>query len=70
MSTKIRVTVWGEFVHEKKNEAVRKIYPEGMHNTIAKGLAGYKDLECRTATLPEPEHGLTEAVLANTPRAA
>ncbi|TFH16684.1 MAG: trehalose utilization protein ThuA, partial [Lentisphaerales bacterium] len=28
---KIRVTVWNEFVHEKEHEAVRKIYPEGMH---------------------------------------
>ncbi len=66
MSHAIRVTVWGEFVHEKKNEAVRKIYPDGMHAVIARGLGQFPDLQCRTATLPEPEHGLTEDVLAKT----
>ncbi len=66
MAEKIRVTIWNEFRHEKKNPAVRKIYPDGMHATIAKGLAAYKDLQCRTATLDEPEHGLTEEVLATT----
>jgi trehalose utilization protein len=66
MSTKIRVTIWNEFRHERKNEAVKKVYPEGMHVTIARGLTGAKDLVCRTATLEEPEHGLTEEVLAAT----
>ena len=31
----IRVTVWGENVHEQKNETVKKVYPEGMHACIA-----------------------------------
>jgi len=35
MSDKIRVTVWNEFVHEKTHEAVKKIYPKGMHTVIA-----------------------------------
>ena len=61
----INVTVWGEFRHEKKNERVRSVYPDGMHNAIADGLkeAGFN---VRTATLDEPEHGLTDEVLANT----
>lgn len=62
----IRVTVWGENVHEQKHEAVRKVYPEGMHNCIAGGLAGDPEIKVRTATLQEPDHGLTEAVLAET----
>jgi trehalose utilization protein len=67
MSTKkIRVTVWGEFRHEKKNEAVRKIYPDGMHNTIKGFLAKNSDMTVRTATLDEPENGLTDEVLAQT----
>ncbi len=66
MTKKIQVTVWGEFRHEKTNEAVQKVYPDGMHTTIARGLAACGDLACRTATLDEPEHGLTEAVLAKT----
>lgn len=31
MTNQIRVTVWNEFRHEKRNEAVRKIYPDGIH---------------------------------------
>jgi trehalose utilization protein len=61
----IRVTVWNENVHEQKSETVRSIYPEGIHTAIAKGIAA-EDLQVRTATLDEPEHGLTEQVLNNT----
>lgn len=66
MSTPIRVTVWNENVHEKKHEAVKKIYPDGIHTAIAKGLSAAKDLQVRTATLDMPEHGLTQEVLDNT----
>jgi trehalose utilization protein len=66
MQTKIRVTVWNEFRHERKNEAIRKIYPDGMHGAIAQSLAAQPDFQARTATLDEPEHGLTAAVLAET----
>ncbi len=61
----VRVTVWNEFRHEKKNERVRAVYPQGMHVPIAEALraAGY---EVRTATLDEPDHGLTEEVLEQT----
>lgn len=61
----LKVTVWGEYRHEKKNETVRKIYPDGMHQVIAANLRR-GGCEVRTATLDEPEHGLTEAVLADT----
>ena len=67
MSSKnIRVTVWNEFRHEKKNEAVKKLYPQGMHVTIARALEAAGGFETRTATLDEPEHGLTEQVLKET----
>jgi trehalose utilization protein len=33
----IRVTVWGENVHERESALVRSLYPEGMHTTIAAG---------------------------------
>ena len=61
----IRVTVWGEYRHEKHNPKVARIYPQGMHQTIADALAklGGTDFAIRTATLDEPEHGLTDAVL-------
>ena len=48
--SKINVTVWNEFRHEQNNEAIRKIYPEGMHKAIAAGIAA-DDLNIRTATL-------------------
>ncbi len=51
MSKNIRVTVWGENVHEKKHEAVAKIYPKGMHDAIASGLKESKGLEVKVATL-------------------
>lgn len=62
----IRVTVWNEFVHEQENEAVKRLYPEGMHTVIAAALDQNADMAVRTATLEQPEHGLTEEVLAET----
>ena len=62
----IRVTVWNEFRHEKdKSHAASEIYPDGIHAPIAEYLRG-KGLDVKTATLDEPEHGLTQEVLANT----
>ncbi len=67
MSKTIRVTVWNEFRHEKKEGSEpAKLYPAGMHEVIAKHLSAQPGIEVRTATLDEPEHGLTEEVLANT----
>lgn len=61
----INVTVWNENRHERTNETVKGIYPEGIHQAIASFLkeAG---MDVKTATLDEPEHGLTEDVLDNT----
>lgn len=63
--TPLRVTVWNENRHEKTNAAVQKVYPEGMHSVIAKSLAE-QGFTVGTATLDEPEHGLTADVLAQT----
>ncbi len=62
----IRVTVWNEFRHEKTDDIVRGIYPNGIHQTIADFLNPYDDISVTTATLDEAEHGLTEDVLNNT----
>jgi trehalose utilization protein len=65
----IRLTVWHEYRHEKKSEAVRKLYPDGMHAVIASAITehlGAEGVQVRTATLDEPEHGLTDEVLNNT----
>ncbi|MGQ0604814.1 MAG: ThuA domain-containing protein, partial [Anaerolineales bacterium] len=65
MSHPIRVTVWNEYRHEKKHAAAHKVYPNGLHTPIAEHLSA-QGLSVRAATLDEPEHGLTEAVLAET----
>lgn len=61
-----RVTIWNEHIQELRDAPVRRIYPDGIHRAIAGGLAGRPDLEVRTATLADPEHGLSEEVLATT----
>lgn len=66
MSDPIRVTVWGENLHEQKNETVAEIYPRGMHHCIAEGLSEDPAFVIRTATLQEPEHGLTSKALGET----
>jgi trehalose utilization protein len=62
----VRVTVWNEFRHERSDDAVRAIYPDGIHGAIAAGLRDHGGFEVRTATLDELEHGLTDEVLAAT----
>ena len=61
----IRVTVWNEFFHEKTEQRVRDVYPNGIHEAIA-GFLRCDDIEVRTATLEEPDCGLTPEVLKNT----
>ena len=34
----IKVTIYNEFVHEKQEECVAKVYPEGIHNALKSGL--------------------------------
>lgn len=66
MSKIIRVTVWNENRHEKIDKKVAEIYPKGIHGAIADFLAQEPDIEVKTATLDEPEHGLTKEVLDST----
>ena len=66
MNTPLRVTVWNEFRHERNPEhPASRIYPEGLHTPIA-GALREAGMQVRTATLDEPEHGLTEEVLRET----
>ena len=60
MKSKVRVTVWNEFLHEKRDSKIAEIYPEGIHGAIAKYLRSKPHFEVRAATLEEPEHGLTD----------
>lgn len=60
----INVTVWNEYRHEKEDEQVRRMYPQGIHGQLKNFLD--EEFKVKTATLDEPEHGLSEEVLANT----
>ena len=62
----IRVTVWHEYRHEKTNPVVAKIYPKGIHEAIAAHLRKNKLLSVSTATLDEPQAGLSDEKLAGT----
>src|SRR5215217_8610724 len=61
----LKVTIWNEYRHEKSHEEVRDVYPDGLHAPIADHL-GAEGMTVRVATLDEPEHGLSESVLADT----
>lgn len=62
----LRVTIWNEFKHEREYEAIRKVYPEGIHNCLASFLQKETDFTIKTATFDMPEHGLTEEILQET----
>ena len=66
MEKKLRVTVWNEYRHELREERIREIYPEGIHNAVKDILLETGDMEVTTATLDMPENGLTDEVLDNT----
>ncbi len=63
--SKIHVTLWNEFRHERNNPAVGAIYPDGLHRSIGQAIqAG--DLELRYAALDDPEQGLPDEILNTT----
>ncbi|MGO4533870.1 ThuA domain-containing protein [Leifsonia sp. 2MCAF36] len=64
----VRATVWNENVHETTEPHIMPFYPEGIQGAVASALREHlgDTVEVRTATLDQPEHGLTEDVLAAT----
>jgi len=64
MRDTINVIVWNEFVHEREHEAVRAVYPRGIHEALADFLKTDSRLSVGTATLDQPDHGLSEERLA------
>ncbi|MEQ8997712.1 MAG: ThuA domain-containing protein [Coleofasciculus sp. B1-GNL1-01] len=65
MTANPRVTVWNEYQVEKQKPEVAKIYPDGIHHAIAQHLQS-SGLTVKTATLDQPDHGLTDAILNQT----
>jgi len=65
----LSVTIWNENIHEQQAGSVpAKIYPTGMHGAIKDLLVAelQEQVTVHTATLEEPEHGLTKERLAQT----
>lgn len=61
----IRVTVWNEYYHEQVEDAIRAVYPQGIHACIQQFLQD-DEITVRTATLEMPECGLSQQVLDET----
>ena len=64
----LRVTVWNENVHEGRDESVRRVYPEGIHEVLAAAIReeSATAVSVRTATLDQPGQGLPPDVLDST----
>ncbi len=62
----IKVTVWNEGRHEKISEEVRRVYPDGIHGALAAFLGTEEDITVRTATLDDPDCGLSQEVVDDT----
>ncbi|NND72727.1 MAG: trehalose utilization protein ThuA [Rhodothermales bacterium] len=62
----MNITVWNEYRHEKQNPDVKEIYPNGIHHVIAESLRERGLPNVLTATLDEPDHGLSPEVLNQT----
>jgi len=62
----IRVLVWCENIQNRKKEEVKAVYPEEMHNTIADFLSKDPNIKTSTATIDDPDCGITDERLAET----
>jgi len=61
----IRITFWNEFRHEKEKDAVKALYPDGLHAYVKSWLES-DDIKITLASLDEPEQGLPDELLNNT----
>lgn len=67
----IKVTIFNEFMHEQTEDAIKKVYPAGIHNAL-KDFLESDEISVRTVTLLDenlnlvPECGLTPEVLTDT----
>jgi trehalose utilization protein len=63
----LKVTIWNEYLHELEHDVVGRLYPEGIHGALrAAVLERHPDATVRTATLRQPDHGLSDELLADT----
>ena len=65
MGRKINVTIWNEYRHEKTDDKVKALYPDGIHAYL-KSVLDCDELNITLAALDDPEYGLSDEVLNNT----
>ncbi len=61
----INVLIWNEFLHEKE-DAIKAVYPKGIHGALKDELSADAEFNISTATLEMENHGLSEEILQNT----
>ncbi|MDR1538657.1 MAG: ThuA domain-containing protein [Clostridiales bacterium] len=61
-----RITVWNEYRHEVLDKEIASVYPKGIHGAIKGNLEAHGFTKIRTATLDEPQHGLSGEILEST----
>lgn len=61
----MKILIWNEYRHERRDESVRKVYPNGIHGALADFLRA-DGHEVRTATLDDENHGITKEILDDT----
>ena len=66
MNLDLRITVWNEGRHERSEPRIAAVYPQGIHSAIAEGLREHGFTRVRTATLDDPDQGLSASTLAET----
>ncbi len=55
----MRVTVWNEHIHERRDDAVRAVYPDGIHTVVAAAIRAHlPEATIVTATPDDPGYGL------------
>ena len=63
----IRVTIWNENYDERNGvKEVLAVHPDGIHNTLKEIIEEMDGVEVRTATLDQPDCGLSDEVLEQT----
>ena len=62
----VKVTVWNENNLQETAPEVLKAHPRGLNGTLAGIFEGNEDFEVRTASLSDPDAGLSEEALEDT----
>lgn len=62
----LKITIYNEFIHEREDDKVKEVYPDGIHGVLADFIS--KGIECsiRTFTVDDVNEGLTDEVLDDT----